>query len=117
MKAVISTAQGIENVKVLEVPNPPTPTGDQVQVAIKAVGINQRDIINFENYSRWNRENPIPGCDGAGEVIAVGENVTKWKVGDKVITSNYVMWIDGPLTPEKEAKKKEIIYKKPRNKE
>lgn len=30
MKAVISTAQGIENVKVLEVPNPPTPTGDQV---------------------------------------------------------------------------------------
>lgn len=80
MKAVISTAQGIENVKVLEVPNPPTPTGDQVQVAIKAVGINQRDIINFENYSRWNRENPIPGCDGASEVIAVGENVTKWKV-------------------------------------
>ena len=110
MKAVISTAQGIENVKVLEVANPPAPTGDQVQVAIKAVGINQRDIINFENYARWNRENPIPGCDGAGEVIAVGEKVTKWKVGDKVITSNYAMWIDGPLTPEKEANPLDLCY-------
>ena len=110
MKAVISTAQGIENVKVMEVANPSAPTGNQVQVAIKAVGINQRDLINFENYSRWNRENPIPGCDGAGEVIAVGENVTKWKVGDKVITSNYAMWIDGPLTPEKEAKNLDLCY-------
>ena len=104
MKAVISTAQGLENVRVLEVVTPPAPTGNQVQVAIKAVGINQRDIINFENYARWNRENPIPGCDGAGEVIAIGENVTKFKVGDKVITSNYAMWEDGLLTPEKEAK-------------
>ena len=110
MKAVISTAQGIENVKVMEVANPSAPTGNQVQVAIKAVGIKQRDLINFENYSRWNRENPIPGCDGAGEVIAVGENVTKWKVGDKVITSNYAMWIDGPLTPEKEAKNLDLCY-------
>ena len=110
MKAVISTAQGIENVKVLEVANPPAPTGNQVQVAIKAVGINQRDLINFENYSRWNRENPIPGCDGAGEVIAVGPEVTKWKVGDKVITSNYAMWIDGPLTPEKEAQNLDLCY-------
>jgi len=110
MKAVISTAQGIENVKVLEVANPAPPVGDEVQVAIKAVGINQRDLINFENYARWNRPNPIPGCDGAGEVVAVGPDVTKWKVGDKVITSNYAMWIDGPLTPEKEAKKLDLCY-------
>jgi len=110
MKAVISTKQGIENVKVLEVANPPQPSGDDVHVAIKAVGINQRDIINFENYSRWNRPNPIPGCDGAGEVIAVGDKVTKWKVGDKVITSNYAMWIDGPLTPQKEAKNLDLCY-------
>ena len=110
MKAVISTGQGIENVKVLDVANPQKPVGDEVHVAIKAVGINQRDIINFENYSRWNRPNPIPGCDGAGEVIAVGDKVTKWKVGDKVITSNYAMWIDGPLTPEKEAKNLDLCY-------
>lgn len=110
MKAVVSTAQGIENVKVLEVPTPGKPVGDEVQVAIKAVGINQRDLINFENYERWNRENPIPGCDGAGEVIAVGDKVTKWKVGDKVITSNYAMWIDGPLTPEKEKQNLDLCY-------
>lgn len=110
MKAVISTSQGIENVKILDVPNPAQPTGNQVHIAIKAVGINQRDLINFENYSRWNRENPIPGCDGAGEVIAIGDQVSKWKVGDKVITSNYAMWIDGPLTPEKEAQNLDLCY-------
>ena len=32
------------------------------------------------------------------------------KVGDKVITSNYAMWIDGPLTPEKEAKNLDLCY-------
>lgn len=110
MKAVISTAEGIENVKILEVPDPPKPVDDQVQVAIKAIGINQRDLINIENYARWNRKNPIMGCDGSGEVVAVGDQVTKWKVGDKVITSDYAMWYDGLLTPEKEAKNLDLCY-------
>ncbi len=110
MKAVISAAPGIENVRVLEVADPPQPMGDQILVAIKAAGINQRDLINIENYARWNRKDPIIGCDGAGEVVAVGDQVTKWKVGDKVITSDYAMWIDGPLTPEKEAKGLDLCY-------
>ena len=110
MKAVVSASEGIDNVKVLERPDAKKPRGNEIQVSIKAVGINQRDIINFENYERWNRENPIPGCDGAGEVVAVGDQVTKWKVGDKVITSNYAMWIDGPLTPEKEAENLDLCY-------
>jgi len=49
------------------------------------------------------RDNPILGCDASGEVVAVGDKVTKFKVGDKVITSDYAMWHDGLLTPEKEA--------------
>lgn len=110
MKAIVSTAQGIENVKILDVPEPKELAENEVKVAIKAVGINQRDLINFNDYSRWNRENPIPGCDGAGEVVAIGNNVTKFKVGDKVITSNYAMWIDGPLTPEKEAQNLDLCY-------
>ncbi|WP_338119232.1 alcohol dehydrogenase catalytic domain-containing protein [Paenibacillus polysaccharolyticus] len=37
------------------------------------------------------RDNPILGCDASGEVVAVGDKVTKFKVGDKVITSDYAM--------------------------
>lgn len=110
MKAVVSTAEGIENVKVLDMPDPAQPQGDEVLIAIKAIGLNQRDLINIEAYERWGRPDPIPGCDGAGEVVAVGPDVTKFKVGDKVITSDYAMWVDGPLTPEKEAKKLDLAY-------
>ena len=77
MKAVISAAPGIENVRVLEVADPPQPMGDQILVAIKAAGINQRDLINIENYARWNRKDPIIGCDGAGEVVALDVAVTR----------------------------------------
>ena len=38
MKAVTSTAQGIKNVKVLEVLDPVPQVGDQVRVVIKAIG-------------------------------------------------------------------------------
>lgn len=110
MKAIVSTAEGIENVKVLDMPDPAQPVGDEVLIAIKAVGLNQRDLINIEAYERWGRPDPIPGCDGAGEVIAVGPDVTKFKVGDKVITSDYAMWVDGPLTPAKEAQHLDLAY-------
>jgi NADPH:quinone reductase-like Zn-dependent oxidoreductase len=43
----------------------------------------------------------IPVSDGAGEVAAVGEGVTAWKVGDRVVGIFMQNWIDGPPTAEK----------------
>lgn len=42
-------------------------------------------------------ENRIPMADGAGEVIAVGADVSEFKVGDSVVSTFFPDWIDGTL--------------------
>ncbi|KAG9127690.1 hypothetical protein FRC07_010763 [Ceratobasidium sp. 392] len=42
----------------------------------------------------------IPTCDGAGEIVAVGQNVTKWKIGDRVHSIFYEKWFSGPIKTE-----------------
>ncbi len=39
--------------------------------------------------------------DGAGEIVAIGDAVTKWKVGDKVLSLFYRDWLLGNPTPRK----------------
>lgn len=38
----------------------------------------------------------IPTSDGAGDIVAVGQEVTGWKVGDRVHSLFSEGWIDGP---------------------
>lgn len=110
MKAVISTGKGIEKLVVRELPDPPPPAGHDVQIRVHTFGLNWRDVFKVRGNSPWCRENPIPGSDAAGEVIAVGDQVTRFKVGDKVITSDYAGWYDGLLTPEKEARGLDLCF-------
>jgi NADPH:quinone reductase-like Zn-dependent oxidoreductase len=42
----------------------------------------------------------IPLSDGAGEVIGIGEGVTRFRVGDRVVASFRQGWIDGLLSAE-----------------
>ncbi|CUA68587.1 putative alcohol dehydrogenase [Rhizoctonia solani] len=42
----------------------------------------------------------IPSCDGAGEVVAVGDGVTQWKKGDRVHSLFFETWFDGPIKDE-----------------
>lgn len=109
MKAVISAGPGIDGLEVREVPMRQKLGKHDVCVKIHAVGLNWRDYFKMTRIP-WCRENPIPGSDGSGEVVAVGEEVTRFKVGDKVITSDYAGWYDGLLTPEKEAQGLDLCY-------
>ncbi|RTE78603.1 hypothetical protein BHE90_006907 [Fusarium euwallaceae] len=59
----------------------------QVLVKIQGASLNYRDlIIPLGRYPFPAVPNVIPGSDGAGTVLAVGKNVTRFKPGDKVVT-------------------------------
>lgn len=109
MKAVIAAHDGIEGLEVRDIPVFQELGDHDVQVKVHAVGLNWRDYFKMTRLP-WCREDPIPGSDAAGEVVAVGPKVTRFKIGDKVITSDYAGWYDGLLTPEKEALGMDLAY-------
>lgn len=77
-----------QDVRVIDIPEPPAPTGRQVLLRILEVGIcgTDREIAAFE-YG-----DPPPGSDylvlgheGVGEVVDVGPDVSRVRVGDRVV--------------------------------
>jgi NADPH:quinone reductase-like Zn-dependent oxidoreductase len=77
------------------------PTAREVRVRVRAVSLNYRDLmIAWGIYPIPSDPPPIAACDGAGEVIAVGPQVTRFKVGDHVAIPYYPDWMDGEPTPE-----------------
>lgn len=109
MKAVICAHDGIEGLEVRDIPMFQDVGEHDVRIKVHAVGLNWRDYFKMTRLP-WCRENPIPGSDASGEVVEVGSKVTRFKVGDKVITSDYAGWYDGLLTEEKEAQGLDLCY-------
>lgn len=86
---------------VLDQVSVPAAGPGQVLVAIKAVSLNFRDLaVVTGRYPRNAAEPTIICSDGAGEVIAVGEGVTAFHAGDRVVGSFFQSWINGPYTRE-----------------
>lgn len=62
------------------------PAADEVCVKVKAVGLNFADIFAMQGlYSATPKGAFIPGLEFSGEIMAVGEQVSEWKVGDRVM--------------------------------
>lgn len=62
------------------------PKADEVCVQVRAVGLNFADIFAMQGlYSATPKGAFIPGLEYAGEIVAVGEEVRDWKVGDRVM--------------------------------
>ena len=75
----------------------PEPAPNQVVVQVRAASFNRRDLMLMEGtYPLPAKPGVVPLSDGAGEVIAVGESVTRVSVGDRVTSTYYLRWIDGP---------------------
>jgi len=75
----------------------PKPGAYDVLVRMRAAALNYRDhAIITGNYSYKLDRPTIPLSDGAGEVVAVGSAVTRFKPGDRVIPTFFQIWIDGP---------------------
>src|ERR1700746_16363 len=88
MKAVVVEAFGGPEVLALrEMPDPPTPGLGEVQVRIAARGVQYVDVLMLAGKYQFRPAPPfIPGNEGAGEVIAVGEGVTRFQIGDKIMS-------------------------------
>jgi alcohol dehydrogenase len=72
--------------ELLDVPAPPAPGVGEVQVRIKAVGLNHLDLWGFRGMAFAKRQLPlVVGAEAAGEVAAVGSGVTSVKAGDPVV--------------------------------
>lgn len=71
----------------------------EVRLRMRAVSLNFRDLLIL--YGRYPipglLKNLIPVSDGAGDVIAVGSEVRRVKVGDRVAVNFQQRWIDGPI--------------------
>ena len=77
----------------------PEPGPRDVLVRVRAVSLNQRDLMLVTGTYMPDVPTPrIPCSDGAGEVVAVGNEVTRFRVGDRVVTSFYRDWLGGDLT-------------------
>jgi NADPH:quinone reductase-like Zn-dependent oxidoreductase len=74
----------------------------EVRVRVKVVGLNYRDVMIAQGiYPILGKNPPIAVADGAGEVVAVGAEVTRFRVGDRVARTYFDDWIDGDPTVEK----------------
>jgi NADPH:quinone reductase-like Zn-dependent oxidoreductase len=82
----------------LEVVPQPVAGAGEVLVRIKAASLNHRDLNMLDNaYGADDAyTGGIPLSDGAGEVIAVGEGVTRFRVGDRVAGIFFERWLTGP---------------------
>ena len=69
-----------------------------IVVRVMAATLNKRDLfIQAGTYPIPARPGVVPLSDGAGEVIAVGEKVTRFRVGDRVAGNYFPRWKSGPL--------------------
>ena len=75
---------------------------NDVRVAIRAVSLNFRDLMMVRG--EYNPRQPlplVPCSDGAGEVVAVGSAVRRFRVGDRVTTCFFQSYVGGDPTREK----------------
>ena len=86
MRALLSKAPGGPETLVVEDVASPDPGPGQVKLRVRAAAVNYPDVLIIEDQYQFKPPRPFsPGGEVAGEVIAIGEGVTGWAVGDRVI--------------------------------
>ncbi|MGH7024048.1 MAG: zinc-dependent alcohol dehydrogenase family protein [Caulobacteraceae bacterium] len=91
---------GLEHLKVAEIPEP-VPGPFEALVRMRAVSLNYRDLLMVNGV--YGRATPLPltpFSDGCGVVEAVGEKVSRLRVGDRVATMFFQNWLAGGPTFE-----------------
>lgn len=92
MKAIVYTKYGPPSVLQIKNVEKPTPDNNEVLVRVRATTVNRTDCANLRakpfimrfSMGLFKPKNPILGTEFAGDIQAVGEAVTSFKVGDKI---------------------------------
>ena len=87
----------LEQLELVERANP-SPGARQVLVRVRAASINYRDqfVVTGAYFGGSATTPTVPLSDGAGEVVAVGTDVQRVRVGDRVCATFFLGWNDGP---------------------
>jgi NADPH:quinone reductase-like Zn-dependent oxidoreductase len=97
MKAYeLTPREGFDALQLADRPEPGPLAAHDVRVRVRAVSLNYRDIVMARGAARRGTR-VVPGSDGAGDVVAVGEKVTRVKVGDRVAGAFFPTWLSGGL--------------------
>jgi NADPH:quinone reductase-like Zn-dependent oxidoreductase len=101
MKAWLLDDFGLDNLRLGEVTTP-EPKAGELLVKVGAVSLNFRDKAIVDGiYEPHKVPKPlIPVSDAAGTVVAVGEGVSRFKIGDRVNSHLYSRWLDGVPGPD-----------------
>lgn len=96
-KVVLEPTENGFRWKVLEAPVP-TPGDRQVLVRVHAIGLNNGELSGLKPSTDPRRAGRVPASDAAGEVVAIGKQVTDVRVGDRVVSMYFKSWAEGPYS-------------------
>lgn len=87
MRAIVVTEHGGPEVLTPAEIDDPRPGPGEVVIELAAAGVNFRDV--YEREGRYPKPLPdVPGGEGAGRIVAVGDGVTDLRVGDLVASAS-----------------------------
>jgi len=92
---------GFDALKLVDRPQP-QPRAGEVLIKLRALSLNFRDLLILKGQYNPKMKLPrVPVSDGEGEVVAIGDGVSRFAVGDRVVGIFTQTWLDGEPTREK----------------
>lgn len=97
----LSAQPTLDNLTLTEEAVPPPGPGEAL-VRVRATSLNYHDYLVVAGFIPQ-PAGRVPMSDGAGEIVAFGEGVADFSVGDRVMGAFFPNWIDGSPTEENNA--------------
>src|SRR3954447_2125475 len=91
---ILRQPAGIDRLEAANLPEIRPPGPGEVAVRLRASSLNYHDYAVVIGMLKTD-DGRIPMSDGAGEVIAVGDGVTEFRLGDAVVSTFFPRWLDG----------------------
>ena len=86
---------------VLRASGDPQPGPRDVLMRVRASSLNYRDLMVLKGGGRGpTKAGVVPLSDGAGEIAAIGDRVTRVKMGDRIIGTFHPRWFGGPISAD-----------------